>query len=96
MNETNQQVTAVRAAMEKATTISKDGVWQPARGMLVQELHRASPGDVIGFVRAAPLALHVLLGDDTSEVWKLHVIGVGYLMTIALATGNGSTFFQYL
>ena len=92
MNETNQQVTAVRAAMEKATTISKDGVWQPARGMLVQELHRASPGNVI----SVSLALHVLLGDDTSEVWKLHVIGVGYLMTIALATGNGSTFFQYL
>ncbi len=61
----------------------------------MQELHRASPGDVVGFVRAAPLALHVLLGDDTSEVWKLHVIGVRYLMTIALASRNESALFQY-
>ena len=56
--------------------------------MLVQELHRASPGDVVGFVRAAPLALHVLRGDFPGEIWKLHVIGVEYLMTIALGRRN--------
>ena len=60
----------------------------------MQELHCASPGDVIGFVRTAPLALHVLLGDDTSEIWKLHVIGVGYLMTIALGFGNAAALFN--
>jgi len=56
---------------------------------LVQELHRASPGDVVGLVRAAPLALHVLRGDDSGEIWKLHVIGVEYLITIALERRNG-------